>query len=80
MANFDGTLSSNGSQAKAVGLFTGKQLRFSPKGTPAPKIVTIKHTVNVDLDKESGTISQGDVAIGSAQNGPVRLSDTQLAN
>jgi AsmA protein len=80
LANFDGTLSSNGSQAKAVGLFTGKQLRFSPKGTPAPKIVTIKHTVNVDLDKESGTISQGDVAIGSAQNGPVRLSDTQLAN
>jgi AsmA protein len=67
LANFDGTLSSNGSQAKAVGLFTGKQLKFSPKGTPAPKTVTIKHMVDVDLDKQSGTISQGDIAIGSAQ-------------
>jgi AsmA protein len=67
LASFDGTLSSNGSQAKAQGLFTGKQLKFSPKGSPAPKTVTIKHTVEIDLDKQSGTISQGDVAIGSAQ-------------
>lgn len=67
LANFDGTLNSNGSQAKAVGLFSGNQLKFSPKGPPAPKTVTIKHTVDVDLDKESGTISQGDVGIGSVQ-------------
>jgi AsmA protein len=66
-ANFDGTLNSNGSQAKAVGLFTGRQLKFSPKGTPGPKVVTIKHTVDVDLDKETGTIRQGDIAVGSAQ-------------
>jgi AsmA protein len=67
LANFDGTLTSDGSRAKAVGMFTGKQLKFSPKGTPAPKTVTIRHSVNVDLDKQSGTISQGDVAIGQAQ-------------
>jgi AsmA protein len=67
LANFNGTLNSNGSQAKAAGLFTGNQLKFSPKGTPAPKTVTIKHTVDVDLDKQAGTITQGDVTIGSAQ-------------
>jgi len=67
LANFDGTLKSSGSQAKAIGTFTGNKLKFSPKGTPAPKTVVIKHTVNVDLDKQSGTITQGDVAIGSAQ-------------
>jgi AsmA protein len=67
LANFNGTLNSNGSQAKAAGLFTGSQLKFSPKGTPAPKTVTIKHTVDVDLDKQAGTITQGDVTIGSAQ-------------
>ncbi len=67
LANFDGNLTSDGSHAKAVGLFTGKQLKFSPKGTPAPKTVTVKHTVDLDLDKQSGTISQGDMAIGSAQ-------------
>jgi len=67
LANFDGTLTSNGSQAKAVGLFTGRQMKFSPKGTPGPKVVTVKHTVNIDLDKETGSITQGDIGIGSAQ-------------
>ena len=66
LANFDGTLTSDGSQAKAVGVFTGAQLRLAPKGTPAPKAVVIKHTVNADLDKESGTLAQGDISIGKA--------------
>jgi len=84
IANFDGTLSSNGSQAKAVGLFTGGKMVFSPKGTPAPKNITIKHTVNVDLDKQVMTIAQGDVGIGSAQahlTGTVATQgETQIAN
>jgi len=67
IANFDGTLSSNGSQAKAIGTFTGTKLKLSPKGSPAPKTVVIKHTVEVDLDNESGTLTQGDISIGKAQ-------------
>jgi AsmA protein len=66
LANFDGSLNSNGTMAKAVGTFTGNKLQFSPKGSPAPKTVVIKHTVNVDLDKQSGDITQGDVEIGKA--------------
>ena len=66
LANFDGTLNSNGSTAKAVGTFTGNKLKFSPKGTPAPKTVVIKHTVDVDLDNNSGNITQGDVSVGKA--------------
>ena len=66
LANFDGTLNSNGTMAKAVGTFTGNKLQFSPKGSPAPKTVVIKHTVDVDLDNNSGTISRGDVEIGKA--------------
>ncbi len=66
LANFDGTLNSNGSVAKAVGTFTGNKLQFSPKGSPAPKTVVIKHAVDVDLDKQSGNITQGDVEIGKA--------------
>jgi AsmA protein len=65
-ANFDGTLNSNGSIAKAMGTFTGNKLQFSPKGSPAPKTVVIKHTVDVDLDKQSGNLTQGDVEIGKA--------------
>jgi AsmA protein len=66
LANFDGTLNSNGGMAKAVGTFTGNKLQFSPKGSPAPKTVVVKHTVEVDLDKQSGTVTQGDVEIGKA--------------
>jgi len=67
LANFDGTLNSNGSQAKAIGTFTGTKLRFSPKGSPSPKAVVVKHTVDADLDRQSGRLTQGDVAIGKAQ-------------
>lgn len=66
LANFDGKLNSTGNKAKAVGTFTGAKLKFSPKGTPAPKAVVIKHAVDVDLDKQSGAITQGDVEIGKA--------------
>jgi AsmA protein len=66
LADLDGRLSSNGSHATAVGTLTGTKLKFSPKGTPAPKTVVIKHTVDVDLDKQSGTLTQGDIAIGKA--------------
>ena len=67
LASFDETLNSDGRNAKAVGLFTGKQLKFSPKGTPATKTVTVRHTVNLDIGKQSGSITQGDIGIGSAQ-------------
>lgn len=66
-ANFEEMLSSDGTRAKAVGVFTGKQLTFSPKGTPAPENVIIKHAIDIDLERQSGTITQGDIAIGTAQ-------------
>ena len=66
LANFDGTLNSNGTMAKAVGTFTGNKLQFSPKGSPAPKAVVVKHTVDIDLDKQTAHITQGDLEIGKA--------------
>ena len=67
LANFDGTLNSDGHHGKTAGLFTGKQLKFSPKGSPSPKVITLKPAVDLDLDHQSGTITQGDIGIGSAQ-------------
>ena len=67
LADFDGTLNSDGHHAKTAGLFTGKQLMFSPKGSPSPKVITLKPAVDLDLDNQSGTITQGDIGIGSAQ-------------
>src|SRR5690242_18100367 len=66
VADFDGSLNSNGSQAKATGVLTCNKLKLSPKGSPASKPVTVKYAVNADLDKQSGVITQGDVSIGKA--------------
>jgi hypothetical protein len=66
LADFDGTLNSNGRQAKAVGQINCDKLKLSLKGTPPSKAVTIKYAVNADLDKQASTITQGDVAIGKA--------------
>ena len=66
LADFDGTLNSNGSQAKAAGSLTCNKLKLSPKGSPAPKAVVLKYGVNTDLDRQAGTVSQGDVTIGKA--------------
>jgi len=65
--DLDGTLKSDGSQAKLVGALTCNKLKLSPKGTPAAKPVAVKYALNSDLSKQSGTITQGDIAIGKAQ-------------
>jgi AsmA protein len=67
VVNFDGTLTSNGSQATAVGVMTGKQMKFARDGSPAPMTITVKHAVDFDLASQTGTIRQGDIAIGGAQ-------------
>jgi len=59
LASLDGTLTSDGSKAKAVGTFTGAKLTLAPKATPAPETVVIKHAVDVDLDNESGNSDTG---------------------
>jgi len=66
LADFDGSLNSNGGHAKAAGAITCEKLKLSPKGSPASKAVTIKYAMNMNLDREAGTITQGDIAIGKA--------------
>ena len=64
--DLDGSLNSTGSHAKAVGGITCEKLKLSPKGSPAPKAVTVKYAIDEDLDREAGTITQGDIAIGKS--------------
>ena len=65
-ADLEGTLNSTGTQAKAVGTVTCEKLQLSPKGSPAPKAVSIKYAVDEDLDRQAGTITQGDIGFGKA--------------
>ena len=83
-ADLEGTLNSNGSQAKAVGAVTCEKLKLSPKGSPAPKAVTIKYAIDDDLDRQAGTITQGDIGFGKAvahlTGGFQTQGETQLMN
>jgi AsmA protein len=83
-ADFEGSLMSNGSQAKAAGVIACEKLKLSPKGSPAPKPVTIKYAMNTDLDRGAGTLTQGDIAIGKTlaglTGGVQTQGETQVVN
>jgi AsmA protein len=82
-ADFDGTVSSNGSQANATGSITCEKLKLAPKGSPASKAVTVKYALNSNL-RDTGTITQGDIAIGKAvarlTGGYQTQGETQVVN
>jgi len=84
LANLEGTLNSNGSQANAVGRVTCDKLKLSPKGSPAPKAVRIDYAVNANLERQAGTITKGDVAVGKAMahltGGFQTLRETEVVN
>ena len=84
LVDFDGSVNSNGSQAKAAGTLSCEKLKLSPKGSPAPKAVTVKYAVDTDLDRQAGTITQGDIAIGKAAarltGGFQTQGETQILN
>ncbi len=66
LANVDGTLTSDGRQAKAAGTVTCDKVKLSPKGTPAPESVSLKYGLVSDLASQALTVSQGDIAVGKA--------------
>jgi AsmA protein len=65
VANFDGTVSSDGNQAKSNGDATLDRLKLSPKGSPAQRSVAMKYQTTYDMQKQTGDL-QGDVTIGKA--------------
>ena len=52
-ADLDGTLNSNGSQAKGAGVVKCEKLKLSPKGSPAPKAVEIKYADRIRISIHS---------------------------
>jgi AsmA protein len=65
-ADLDETLASDGHEAKTNGTLTATNLKVSPKGSPATKPVQLTYAVVHDLVKQSGTLTQGDIAMGKA--------------
>ena len=66
VADYDGAITSDGHQAKTQGKLTATNLQVVKKGSPAAKPVTVTYTVMHDLDKQTGTIPQCEIAMGKA--------------
>ncbi|MEQ1354575.1 MAG: AsmA family protein [Candidatus Acidiferrum sp.] len=66
LADFDGTVSSDGKQALSNGNATAEKLKLSPKGSPAGRTVTMRYATTYELQKQTGQLTQGDVTVGKA--------------
>jgi AsmA protein len=66
IANLDGTVSSDGHQAKINGTLDVSNLQVVQKGSPAGKPVKLTFALAHDLVKQTGQLTQGDVAMGKA--------------
>jgi len=66
VADFEGTITSDGHEAKTAGTLKATKLQVVQKGSPAGKPVELQYAVAADLVKQSGRLTQGDVAMGKA--------------
>lgn len=65
VANFDGNVTSNGTQAQSNGDATVNELKASPKGTPAQRPVAMKYQTTYEMQPQTGRL-QADVTLGKA--------------
>ena len=65
IANFNGTVNSDGNQAHSNGDATADKLKLSPKGSPAQRTVAMKYNTVYELQKQTGQLT-GDVNVGKA--------------
>lgn len=66
VADFDGTVTSNGKQANSSGTATVSRLKLAPNGSPATQPVQMKYALNYGLQNQIANLTQGDVSIGKA--------------
>jgi AsmA protein len=66
IADFEGTVTSDGHEAKTAGTLKATKLQVVQKGSPAGKPVELQYAVVADLVKQSGRLTQGDVDMGKA--------------
>jgi AsmA protein len=66
IADFDGTVESDGHLAKTSGTLKADKLQVVKKGAPAGKPVELQYTVVHDIVKQQGTLTQGEIKLGSA--------------
>lgn len=66
IADFNGTLNSDGRQLQANGTLKANKLKLAEKGSPASQPVGVKYALTYDLQKQGGSLNQVDVTLGKA--------------
>jgi len=66
IASYDGSVTSDGHEAKTEGKLTVANLQVVQKGSPAGRPVEVTYTVIHNLAKETGSIPQCEIAMGKA--------------
>ena len=66
LADLNGTLTSDGKAAHVSGSLKADKLKLAEKGSPASKPVELKYALDHTLQSQSGTLTQGDIAMGKA--------------
>ena len=66
VADFKGKLNSDGHLVRTSGTLSADKLKLAPKGTPAAHAVNVKYAIEHNVERQAGTITQGDVSIGKA--------------
>ncbi len=66
VADFDGTVTSDGNQARSNGTMEAQSLKLSPKGSLAQRPVSVRYATTYELQKQTGQLTQGDVCVGKA--------------
>jgi AsmA protein len=66
IADFDGTVGSDGHNIKTAGTLKAAKLQVVQKGSPAGKPVQLQYAVVHNLAKESGELTEGNLTMGKA--------------
>jgi AsmA protein len=66
IADFDGTVTSDGHDAKTAGTLKAEKFQVVKKGSPAGKPVQLQYSMTHDLVKQTGTITEGNLSMGKA--------------
>jgi AsmA protein len=66
IADFLGTVTSDGHEAKTDGALQVQQLKVAKNGSPAREPVQVQYAATYNLANQTGALTQGDVALGKA--------------
>ncbi len=62
LADFDGTVASDGRVLRSNGTMKADKLKMSAKGSPAGRPVEVRYATDYNLQSQSGTLSKADVS------------------